>query len=696
MYTKTLLSVCVALALSHPAFATENNATTTKLDKVVVTATRSNESVANTAAAVSVIKEDDIEKTIAKNIADILEYTPGVTTNSTGRQGIQSINIRGIEDNRVKILVDGATQGQSYDGGTTAFINSSAITIDPDMLKRVEIVKGSASSLYGSDALGGVVAFETKDPRDFLKDGKNFGGQAKLTYSSADKSFSEHAAVASRVGDLETLVAYTRRDGKELQNFRNKNDLSNYSVKDQDSADNDVLVKLQYQLNNAHRIEFIGEVVHNESDSDIYNSSYSNYTGDDTTKRYRLGLKDIWYADNSFADVITSSLTWQYKKDRGLTHRDTSDTNTQTKDYFYRENATEFETQISKYAYLLGVENNFVYGLNYRYSDIDNLNNEYNTDDDDDVIVYTPNATQQTFGIFMQDEINLLDGALKITPGVRFDYFATDPGSVEDESYDKFDDSAVTGRLGAVYHLTDNHSVFAQVSQGFRAPTFKELYYSYGHPEYGYESVPNADLKSETSISYELGYRYNTDLSSSSISAYYSDYDNFIDYSYTGTSDGLMQYSYVNLDSATIKGIELSNTMMLGELIGGPKGLSTRVAANYTEGEDGDGADLESVNPWNAVVALNYDSDTWGSSVKFNYTARKSMDDSSQVTLPSASIVDLTAYYKPIKDLTLYAGIFNLTNEKYYRWNDVRGDSELKNEDTQAKRNYSISAKYEF
>ncbi len=699
MYTKTLLAVSVALALSQPAQAQES--TYTHLDEVVVTATRTNDSVANTAAAVSVISEDDIEKSMATNLADILDSTPGVTTNGSGRQGVHSINIRGMEDNRIKILVDGSAQGHAYDGGTGSlgFISSGAVNIDPDMLKAVEIVKGSASTLYGSDALGGVVAFATKDPRDFLKDGKNLGGQAKFTYSSADKTFSEHAAIAGRSADLEALVAYTRRDGQELQNFRDRNQLNNYAVEQQNSADNDLLVKLQYQLNDAHRIEFLGELIHNEAQSDIYHAIYSNYgdyTGDDTTRRYRLGVKDIWYADSRLADTVTSSLTWQYKKDNGVTQRQTSDSNHQIKDYFYKENSAEFETQLDKYAYLAGTEHSFIYGLNYRYSDIANLNSEYNSDDTDKDMTYTPNASEQKLGLFLQDEIELLSGALKITPGIRFDYFATDPGELNGESYAKFSDSAATARLGALYHLTYSSSVFAQVSQGFRAPTFTELYYSYVHDGMGYESIPNPDLKSETSLSYELGYRYNTDLSSSSVSVYYSDYDDFIESTLIEDTGSYKTYSYVNQDSAIIKGIEISSSLLLGELLAGPRGISTRISANYTQGENGAGEDLESVNPWNAVMALNYDSERWGSSFKIHYTAKRSMDDDSQVTLPSAAVLDLTTYYKPMDNLTLYAGVFNLTNEEYYRWNDVRGEGSLKREDTQAKRNYSLSVKYEF
>ena len=213
MYKKSLLSASILIALSQGVYAEEQST----FNEVVVSATRTNQTMDTVAASVAVISEKDLEENMAKDLSDVFEYTPGVTVNGTQRQGVQSINIRGMEGKRVKILVDGASQPGAFDGGPYSFINSSAVTVDPDMLKSVEIVKGAASSLHGSDAIGGVVAFETKDPRDFLKDGKDFGGQAKLSYSSEDNSFSEHVAVAKRFDNLEALVAYTRRDGSELQ-----------------------------------------------------------------------------------------------------------------------------------------------------------------------------------------------------------------------------------------------------------------------------------------------------------------------------------------------------------------------------------------------------------------------------------------------------------------------------------------------
>ncbi|NOI40556.1 TonB-dependent hemoglobin/transferrin/lactoferrin family receptor [Vibrio sp. 070316B] len=715
MYKQSLLSASIVLALSSTSALAEDYAL---FDEVVVSSTRTNQTLINTAASVTVISDKQIEENMAKDVDEIFEYTPGVTMNSSSRQGAQTINIRGMEGKRVKILVDGSSQPGSFDGGPYAFINSSGISIDPDMLKSVEIIKGAASSLHGSDAIGGVVAFETKDPSDFLKDGEDFGGQAKLSYSSEDNSFSEHVALANRFGDLETLVAYTRRDGEELQNFRNSGDLENYAVENQDTSADNLLVKLQYQLNESHRIELLAELIKDTSDSDIYHSSYDSYTGEDDTKQNRFAIKHIWFADGAIADTVTSKVSYISKEENGVTKRfkpagpgfppyvPANNDNLQTKDYDYTEDKLEIETQLDK-----EINNHYlVYGATYTHSDISNTNMEYNSDPatDDQLYVYTPDAKEQKFGLFVQDEISLMNNKLVVTPGVRFDYFSTDPGKNTGESLTDFSDSAVTGRLGTTYKLTDTGTVFGQISQGFRAPSFDELYYTYDNPGHGYVNDPNPDLKSETSISYELGYRHNTQASSSEIAAYYSDYDDFIETVVTKKTGGTTHYSNVNLESATIKGVEFSNTLLWDVLVGAPEGISTHFVASYTEGEDGNGNALNSVNPWNAVLGLNYDApnQNWGTSLKLNYTADKSGSDinfddenggnAGQAELPSATVVDLTAYYKPMKDLTIRGGVFNLTNEEYHRWNDIRGDDELYKENSQAERNYGISAKYEF
>jgi len=276
-WNRKYLTTSILLALSMPVLA-NNKTQDTAITTTVVSATRSEQLLTDVAASVNVITSEEIEANLAKDIGEIFDYTPGVTVESDPRYGVQSINIRGMEGNRVKIVVDGVSQANRFDSGSS-FIQSGRLNIDPDMIKTAEVVKGAASSLYGSDAIAGIVSFETKDPNDFLKTGNNNGGHAKLSYHSADNSFSQSIALANRSGKLESLIAYTHRTGEEEQNFG--------KPESQDNEKNDVLIKLQYQLNENNRIEFTGEQTSSDSDSDLNLTSTwdKSYQADDNNER---------------------------------------------------------------------------------------------------------------------------------------------------------------------------------------------------------------------------------------------------------------------------------------------------------------------------------------------------------------------------------------------------------------------------
>ncbi|SQD78029.1 TonB-dependent hemoglobin/transferrin/lactoferrin family receptor [Moritella yayanosii] len=722
-WNKKYLTTSILFALSMPAMAESNNNTADAT--TVVSATRSEQLLTDVAASVSVISADDIEENIVKNIGEIFDYTPGVTVESDPRYGIQSINIRGMEGNRVKIVIDGVSQANRFDSGQS-FIQAGRLDIDPDMIKSVEVVKGAASSLYGSDAIAGIVAFETKDPSDFLDAGDNSGGHLKLGYHSVDSSFSQSVALANRTGDLETLVAYTHRVGEEEQNFGEPDP--------QETENNNVLVKLQYQLNENHRIEFTGEQVVSDTDTDLpldISPPYANWDKSvdaaDQSKRQRFGVKYILTTNNAAFDTMSVQFDWQKSKQASQTTRSSSTTSMFTpntdevKEYLYAERGYQVSAQFEKSLILAGMEHHLIYGLSYATRDIENTNLTHyvkgNGDTGTKLYYYMPEAEDIKWGAYLQDQILLLDGALVLTPGLRFDSFSTKPDNTdpltsyndvsgyEPTDYKEYSDSAVTAKLGALYNLTDDTKIFAQVSQGFRAPDFQELYYSWSNTAHGYKSQPNPDLEAETSISYETGLRGNFAAGNYEFSLFYSDYDDFID-KIKYQENGIDITTYDNLDKATIKGAEIATNLWLDSLIGVFDGTTLRLAAAYTEGEDQDGLALNSVAPWNMVVGLNYDSPSvnWGTSLKTVYTAKKGSSDinatatgsEDQIENPSSTVVDLTAYYKPMEDLTLRAGVYNLTDEQYWSWNDVRGLTTQDNDLSQAERNYGVTVKYDF
>jgi hemoglobin/transferrin/lactoferrin receptor protein len=197
-----------------------------QLETVTVTATRTERNVDEVPASVSVTSEQDINRTLTGGIGDLIRYEPGISVpRSVTRFGNSGFNIRGIEGNRVLIQIDGIRIPDTFSIGS--FSNATRDLVDLDALKRVEIVRGPSSSLYGSDAIGGTVSYFTKDPADYLTgDGLPFHIGLKAGYASADDSLRGGITLAGRLGKVEALVVYSRREGHEQETKGDDNSAS--------------------------------------------------------------------------------------------------------------------------------------------------------------------------------------------------------------------------------------------------------------------------------------------------------------------------------------------------------------------------------------------------------------------------------------------------------------------------------------
>ena len=169
----TLLALgLAALPPGHALAAPVADADIADLDRIVVTATRTGRSVADVPSTVDVIDRDRMDAHLVRDLRDLFRYEPGVSvSDSFGRFGIGDIRIRGLGGNRVRIQTDGIAVPDAFAIGSFSNANRNFVALDT--LKRVEVVRGPTSSLYGSDALGGTVSFITRDPSDYLGDGRD-------------------------------------------------------------------------------------------------------------------------------------------------------------------------------------------------------------------------------------------------------------------------------------------------------------------------------------------------------------------------------------------------------------------------------------------------------------------------------------------------------------------------------------------
>lgn len=180
--TCLVAGVLVCFLLPHSPALADSQSDDEKdgqLDEIVVVANKAERSVREIAANVTIVSRDDLNDTLALSAADIFRYSPGVDYEASGsRFGTEGINIRGISGNRVAMLVDGVPLSDQFDVGS--FSNATRDFINAGLIQRVEVLHGPASALYGSSAIGGVVAIATPDPAD-LTGRDSFGGDAVLT-----------------------------------------------------------------------------------------------------------------------------------------------------------------------------------------------------------------------------------------------------------------------------------------------------------------------------------------------------------------------------------------------------------------------------------------------------------------------------------------------------------------------------------
>ena len=328
-------------------------------------------------------------------------------------------------------------------------------------------------------------------------------------------------------------------------------------------------------------------------------------------------------------------------------------------------------------------------------------------------------VTQLAF--FIQDEIELLNGRLLISPGIRYDDFDADatadaiylsgnPGSPAPVD---FDDDEVTAKIGAVYRFNEKYSIYARYSEGFRAPPYDDVNVGFTNFIGGYKTISNPNLVSETSEGWELGLRIQGDLGFVAINAYSNDYDDFIESlaispQFAPTfgidpSDGLLTFQSINVDEVEIDGIELSALIDLGAANPSLEGFSVKAAIAYADGENKTNDEpLNSVEPLTAVFGLGYDSpdDRWGANLVWTLVEGKDDSDidanNPRIATSGYGLLDLFGYYRFNDKTSINIGVFNLSDKDYLRWADtISIGADASRRFTQSGVNASVTLRFE-
>ncbi len=738
----TILAATIGLGQSGVSFANDRAETT---EVIIVTATRTEQPISEVAGTVTVIDAERIQQEIANGIDDLVRYEPGVSVSGGGRFGLNSFSIRGVGGDRVLTLVDNTPTADEFSFGP--FLSSRRDFVDLDALKSVEIVRGPGSSVYGSNAIGGVVNFITKDPIDYLN-GKSFAGSAKLGTSSVDSS--TNATVLTAFGNdvWSGMVVGTLRDSSETDTFFD-DDTSGPQRRAENPQSNEnrnIYAKLVYAPSDAQKISLVAELFEADSETDVLSAAgtfsrgvlSNSQIGIDDRSRERLSIDYDLSLSTALADSMNllayvqssdaSQDTFTERVSRGAIQD-------RVRLSAYQQENVGLRAQLSKAFDTGSISHIVTYGVDYDQSESVTLREGRTVNRADGSLAREfsnfptrdfPNSEYTSLGIFVQDEIELLDARVRVIPALRYDNFELDPtadaiylsGNTGSPIPEGYDESEISAKLGVVVDINDRWSAFAQYAEGFRAPPLDAVNTGFTNFAGGYTTLPNANLRPERGESVELGLRRISDYGSVELAAYQNNYEDFIEgLAVRGFNPitQLLEFQARNLDEAEIKGVELKAQYQLAAFSDALSGFQLRAAYAYSEGENKENNQpLNSIDPQQLVLGLGFSpsSDKWSIEAVLTATDRKEISDIDSSSLqergqpavvpfetPGFATLDLIGHYNLTDRARLNWGVFNLTDKQHYRWSEEFIQNPLTtNFDrlTEPGRNYSVTIKYSF
>ena len=660
-----LISAITSLTLVQNSFANSS------LEEVMVTtATKTEKNIEGVSASIIVITEEEIQKTGASTLDKILEKVPSINA-QYGRfphpsaSSKASISLRGMGANGTLILVD----GKRLSGETESPYEMTRITAS--MIERIEIVKGSMSTLYGSDAIGGVINIITKKVDKNvstldLKYGSNGDGDAinkNVNFTnrgSVDKlrykiNTSIDDTTPYKVNKSYTQQAINPSSGADLNGNSLDNISGNYDVTYKDEATVKTIgTRLEYDFSDNFTAgldlsyfteDREGQYLGNASATSGGLITNTPVNSEDKNRRIDIS-SDFKYLINDDLSMNTKVYRSYYKK-RNYTDPLTFDGATNTK---FSANVT-IDTLESDLTYILNDSNIITTGLEYRKETRDSG-------------AINPDASSSEFitkvvnykSLFIQDEIEISD-TLNAIIGTRYDNISNA-------------DNKITLQAGLVKEIAEDTSIRANYAQGYRTPDIAELYvvsmYYKGAKRYGSEVIntiktESYDLKPEQSQTFELSLSNKYENLSSVFTIFNNKVKDKIDLvSYNDSSSSTKYYTSENIDQVDIKGAEVSFDYDLN------KDIDLGLNATYLKTEDeSTGKELTYTPDISASFSVNYKiTNDLNTNLMLRYIGEQYSNSTNTEQTNNYTLVDLGAQYQINKNIEYYLGVDNIFNKE--------------------------------
>lgn len=693
----------LSLAITTTLVTANALAQSVELDSINVIATRDPSRFAYTPEKQS---KDSLLSKQATSVADALEDIPNVDVRGGSRSIAQKPNIRGLSDNRVVQVIDGVRQNFDLAHRGSYFLPMS-------LIQEIEVIKGPSSSLWGSGALGGVVAMRTPNALDLLKNNDKFGVKIRQGYQTANNLSEKDVSVFAANDKFDVLISGFYNNADNLRTGRG-NKLNNTAYKQFGG-----LSKFGWQINDANRVE----LSHRETRFKQTAPGNNEVENELTNEQIKDQINEFHGSKNNFPPKPQPSLSETSKFYSGvktrlgsvsyLTDQQIPDQST-VFNYYLTPDNPYLNTHIALYnnktiekeqRKVSGVKDqtklttrginlrnsselshiSFVYGVDYMR---DKIRTERGTNSSDAQFRADPyNANSNTTGVYLIAHIPLFGEKLLVSPSVRYDHYDTSSKTV------KYKDNHLSPATKLTWIVTNWLDFTAKYNEAFRAPSMQERFVSGAH--FGADIaglkqvnrfVANPNLRPETAKNKEITANLHFDSlfkqgDKFKIEATYfrNDVKDFINLKIFNDANANKNKNanangaslptnsqYQNITNARLSGIELqaqyqTERLTLFTNYGSTKGRdkdSGEALSNIAASKIGVGADY----------ALVKDKFTVGATIT-HYAAQHRVPKDHAVTYPSYILTDLRATYAPLKgewkNLRLDFALENLFDRKY-------------------------------
>lgn len=674
-------SVTNATPAAHAASANDILPANNNLEKMTVTADRIAQTKQAQTRVVETVSREALDEIQPNSVADALKYAPNVTIAGGAVPGNQSVNIRGLQGNKILQVSDGTRQNLDFDHRPSYFI-------DPALLSDIQVIKGPISSLYGSGAIGGVVSQNTLSASDLL-DENGIGGRVKAGYQSNGDIWSTTGAVAGKTDLYDFLIGGTFQEAHTMEQGNGSKLYGTRAENTSGLAKFNINLTPEQVLGISYRYSDMDGHPPSVGDASGLGNTSSNLISRDTEDQKVQVNYDYTPDDNPWIDLSANI----FYNDTEITEHTSGYIGDDVSQYKTRGFNLSNQSTWNDVKFLIGADG-------YH----DELKGERAVNPNDTTgnrPIIPDGAETDNFGIYAYINYALLDN-LSFDAGIRYDDFESSSDDANDSNESEWSSSA-----GIHWQSTDWMALSLRYDEAFRAPSLNELYITGTHFSMG-EVIPgipvtntfvsNPDLSPEKSHNIEFKADFNfddvfaaEDALTFSGSYFYNRVEDFINLDVNMafdpfTGDGGTS-TYKNVDNAKIKGFELTSNYQLG-------GFNAGLAYGQTRGKDDDTHDwLDNMPADKWTLDLSYD--VWAINTKFGTRtifaeSQERITDGDVDKYDSYTLMDLYATWEPMGALDGLSVDFTLSNaldENYQTaWSNVYEPGQ----------NFKLSAQYDF